>query len=82
MTRKVKKLFRRLAGHGESTKQIKRMVTTLRQNKIKTTSGVIQQIRSERQELASYCENVLAQNVIRRNKNLRGDSHLGQTQKL
>ena len=58
------------------------MVGVLHQNNIKTDTGVVKQIRAERQEIASYSENVVVNNVIRRNKNLRGDSHLGKASKL
>ena len=79
---KVNDELRRLAGHGESTTAIKRMVGCLRQNNIKTDNRVVEQIRAERKQIASYSENVVIQNVIRRNKNLRGDSHLGKATKM
>ena len=74
--------FSRLAGHGESTNKIKRLVANLHQSKIKTEAHVIDQIRAERQEIASFTENVVVSDVIRRNKNKRGDSHLGKTLKI
>ena len=55
------------------------MVGVLHRSGIKTDSNVIDQIRAERQEIASFTENITVSNVIRRNKNHRGDSHLGET---
>ena len=72
----------RLAGHGESTSQIKRMVGILHQKKIKTDSHVVDKIRADRQEIASFTENIVVSDVIRRTKNKRGDSHLGKTSKI
>ena len=58
------------------------MVGILHQQKIKTDSHVVDQIRADRQEIASFTENVVVSDVIRRTKNKRGDSHLGKTFKI
>ena len=69
--------IRLIAGPGQSLNQIQKMVTEMHKQNIPTEKGVVQTIRSERQNVRSLCENIVVHNVQRRSKNLAGQSHLG-----
>ena len=70
--------IRLIAGAGESINSIQKMVTQMHKQNIPTEKGVVQKIRSERQNVLSLCENIVCHNVKRRTKHTAGQSHLGQ----
>ena len=69
--------IRLIAGPGQSINSIKKMVTQLHKHHIPTEKGVVETIRSERQDVTEMCENIVCHDVHRRSKNLAGQSHLG-----
>ena len=69
--------IRLIAGPGQSINSIKKMVTQLHKHHVPTEKGVVETIRSERQDVTEMCENIVCHDVHRRSKNLAGQSHLG-----
>ena len=68
---------RLIAGPGQSIRTIKKMVTELNKKNIPTDKAVVEKIRSERQDVLRYCENIICRDVQRRSKHRTGHSHLG-----